>query len=178
MTFVQHVILLAPLRLHWSTGWGNYIGRRLQLMGIQESPDLNDCSIVFIFSVVHWNVPYNVAGDHSKQPHYVCKEQDGTVGMLPRTRVQELKVFEFALSYAAKLFGKELVPMQYKATVSTLNMLGNTNSSWGGFNRRPRFPLSKQILDLLAGHLQNGYRDGTCHCACVSTCDSISSPRR
>lgn len=51
---------------------------------------------------------------NKRNPIYVRLEQDVSVKMLPRTRIQELRVFEFAPKYAAKLFGQELVPMQWK----------------------------------------------------------------
>eukprot|EP00438_Fugacium_kawagutii_P008120 Skav222141 [mRNA] locus=scaffold1181:1085966:1091954:- [translate_table: standard] len=102
-------------------------------------------------------VPYNLAKEGHNVPQYVCAEQDPAVKMLPRTKIQELRVFEFSLKYAAKLFGQQLVPMHWKTTVRTLNILGNTRHSWAGFQRRPRFPGSQLVLETLSKKLEQGY---------------------
>eukprot|EP00438_Fugacium_kawagutii_P020099 Skav232651 [mRNA] locus=scaffold2334:181157:185911:+ [translate_table: standard] len=101
--------------------------------------------------------PYNLATKFGQQPHFDCIENNPSVGMLPRTRVQELLIFERSLHFVSKMFGERWVPWTLKKSVQTLNLLGNTSSSWGGFTRRQVFPRSDRVLQIINDRLKEGF---------------------
>eukprot|EP00438_Fugacium_kawagutii_P018678 Skav217883 [mRNA] locus=scaffold67:89190:90557:+ [translate_table: standard] len=99
-------------------------------------------------AVTGLEAPLNVAKPHQHFPTYVMKNPRNLASFKARAPHQELRVFEFALTYLVKLTGISIFPLDTAGLTTSLSYLGERKPRTG-FKVRCRFPYQEQICSHL-----------------------------
>lgn len=121
-------------------------------------------------AVTGLEAPLNIAKAHQHFPTYVMKTAGNLSSFRARAPHQELRVFEFALTYLVKLAGVQIFPLATVGLTTSLNFLGERKPRTG-FRVRCRYPYQEPICQ----HLLKSISHAKGHCG-LDSVDSLRLP--